>query len=83
MNILKSVFTFQNNKKCFSILNGSDLVKKYFLISLFYFLYQAGAGATEDQMDGRSQLSRKGRVDVALIIQTFHWRPFQQLKHLT
>ena len=49
MNIPKSVFTFQNNKKCFSILNGSDLVKKYFLISLFYFLYQAGAEATEDQ----------------------------------
>ena len=51
MNIPKSVFTFQNNKKCFSILNGSDLVKKYFLISSFYFLYQAGAGdeATEEQ----------------------------------
>ena len=32
-------------------------------------------------MDGRSQLSRKGRVDVALIIQTVHWRPFQRLKH--
>ena len=29
-------------------------------------------------MDGRSQLSRKGRLDVALIIQTVHWRPFQQ-----
>ena len=34
-------------------------------------------------MDGRSQLSRKGRVDVALIIQTVHWRPFQRLKHST
>ena len=81
MNILKSVFTFQNNKKCFSILNGSDLVKKYFLILFPVSGWGWGHGGSE--MDGRSQLSRKGRVDVALIIQTFHWRPFQQLKHLS
>ena len=83
MNIPKSVFTFQNNKKCFSILNGSDLVKKYFLISLFYFLYQAGAGPRRIRwMDAVSSVE-KVELMVASIIQTFHWRPFQQLKHLT